>query len=168
MKRGEFKIIRDNEYMAYIDEHIKNVIRAYEEISKKCTMLDWVAEAVFKMDHSDTIHHHDESKYSDEEFQGYRIKFYPLDKYDEEAATEEFDKAWKHHYLNNNHHWEFWVKDGVASDMTDEAIVEMVADWQGMSYKFGDSAKIWYEKQTDIVLSDTTRHKVEELLNALC
>lgn len=168
--RAEFKIARDNEYKNYIDEHIRNVVRAYDEIKEKCSGIPWVAEAIAFLDESGKIEHHDESKYSDEEFDGYRMKFYPLDDLDKKAIedTDVFKDAWKHHYLNNDHHWNFWVHDGVAENMHDDAIVHMVADWQGMTYKFGDNAKIWFDKQTDINLSEATRVKVEEILIALC
>jgi hypothetical protein len=56
-----------------------------------------------------------------------------------------FDDAYKHHYRNNKHHWEYWVNNlGVAREMPRKYIMQMIADWEGMALKFGDTAQEFY------------------------
>ena len=169
MTGAELKVSKSEEYMAYINAHVENVKRAYNEIKSKCMMIEWIAFAITFIDTTSRINEHDLSKYSDEEFEPYRMKFYPCNEEESAMAESAFEDAWKHHYTVNDHHWEYWLDENKnPRDMSDESIIEMCSDWQGMSYKFGGNAKEWFSKQTDIILSPSTLNKVNELLNTLC
>ena len=79
------------------------------------------------------------------EFTQYRNKFFPIGESTDQQKVN-FAVAWKHHYINNHHHWE------TAIEKID--IVHMVIDWTAMSYKFGDTAEEYYTANKDkIVLS---------------
>ena len=103
-----------DEYKKYIDLHKANVIKAFVKIFREKTYNsesinisndEW-KEAIKKVSYD--IKYHDESKYEDEEFYPYRRHFYPTakEKIQEDKIEDEesFDNAWKHHYLNNDHH----------------------------------------------------------------
>lgn len=159
------KIQKREEYMAYIDEHINNVKKAFKLFSS----IDWRNNPEIQEAIKETIveiESHDSSKYSEEEFEYYRMHFYPINDEEKKISEEMFDKAWKHHYLNNPHHWNYWVKDDIATDMDLSSIIHMIADWQGMSFKFGGTCKSWYyENKHEINLSTNTEIILEQLLD---
>lgn len=135
---------KNDEYKEYIKNHVDNVKKALDEIINK------LSHEIIECLNTDTlirnVLEHDQSKYSVEEFEAYRKKFYPID--DDEKNNfdeEEFEIAWKHHYENNPHHPEFWKKE----PMPIEYVIEMVCDWEAMSYVFGGSAVEHYEKNKE-------------------
>lgn len=85
-----------------------------------------------------------------------------------------FDTAWLKHIHRNPHHWQHWIlreDEGATKilDMPYRYVLEMVADWMGagraQTGKWGVSE--WYQKNKDnIRISDNTRKRVEEILNA--
>ena len=124
------------------------------------------------------IENHDASKYSEEEFEPYRIKYYPTT--NEKNADEETRKlidfnseeAWKHHYKTNDHHPMFWAdsENNSPRDMSLGAIIHMLCDWEAMSYKFGTSTLDWYNNKASKekeAMTDRTKVIVEELLDRL-
>ena len=128
-------------YLAYIDEHRKNVYTAFMRFG-------------------------DNSKYSGEEFEGYRQWFYP--KEGEEKNKDVFDKAWKHHYEHNSHHWEYHLTNGKPKPMSKLNIAEMILDWIAMSIKFKNSPLEWYKENKDrINLEKRSRDQVESILVTL-
>lgn len=184
-------IKKKNQYMDYIEEHRNNVKKAYEFISEKIiqncsdniilTTIDSLKEE---------IESHDESKYSSEEFDAYRRKFFPtsLEQLQEDEnklkeMEEEFEKAWLHHFSNNDHHPKFWCyvkkEDGkyVLSkdkleplDMNLSSILHMICDWEAMSIKFNGYTIDWYiHKATDErkCMSTNTIRTVEKLLRII-
>lgn len=66
---------------------------------------------------------HDMSKFGSAEFGPYRMRSVTG------KDTPEYRAAWKHHWSNNPHHWEYWVRDGVAIPMPEVYVREMLADW---------------------------------------
>ena len=137
------------EYMTYIDNHRERVKTAYLRFFKgklpeicegeisDYDVLQNMDETVEK-----NIDKHDMSKYDDEEFYGYRIKFNPtslekeLIQEDEEFAglvQEEFADAWKQHQQNNTHHPHYYFiwNNNLEMNMVD--IIEMLCDWAAMS-----------------------------------
>jgi ligand-binding SRPBCC domain-containing protein len=68
---------------------------------------------------------HDLSKLSRAELWPYAAHFARADRTTDPA----FEAAWRHHYEHNDHHPEHFIIDGVAREMPDEAVCEMVADW---------------------------------------
>lgn len=148
------------EYFKYILNHKKNVFKACWERGLYL--------------HAFT---HDMSKFSLSEFAPYAEYFYgdfgvknkcPA-KWMElkcHQVKAEFEKAWKHHYDNNPHHWEHWLdENGKPKIIPDKYIRQMAADWEGMSLKFGGSAQFYYlTNYDDIKLERTTRITLESYL----
>lgn len=151
---------KNQEYLEYISEHIENVKSAYRFLfSNPAIRLEidgYTQEQLIKLYDSleEDILNHDQSKYSNEEFYAYRIKFFPTDyeghkmETDEEFSKEvdeNFEEAWKHHYENNDHHPKFWK----GEEMSLKAILHMICDWEAMSKKFGGSVIKWYTTKAD-------------------
>lgn len=181
---------KKEEYTRYIADHINNVRKAFQElfISRKDTLLtDSISnqefvEAIENLTSTGAIWSHDYSKFGDEEFEPYRLKFYPTK--DEEKMMEDqsyaaelqekFDNAWMYHFCHNSHHPKHWkIISGVydannePNDMTLEAIIHMICDWQAMSYHYKSDMMKWYDTQADEEkkdMSENTRKLVEEIL----
>lgn len=140
-------------YKKYIDTHIENVQKCFQFYGKAlCEKLgiDYVRLAT-------NVEDHDQSKYSKEEFDGYRSYFYPTSEEEAEKANEggylkkKFDAAWLHHLRNNAHHPEFWInfngETGYECNTMDKyAIAEMLLDWAAMGITKGDTAYEYFNK----------------------
>jgi len=157
------------DYFKYILEHKKNVF-------KTCWKRKLYIHAIT----------HDLSKFNPKEFIPYAEWFYgyhgvKLEKeYNHEQLNNgtscmsnnyleckrNFDKAWEHHYKNNPHHWDHWLDDkGVPQVIPSRYLEQMIADWEGMSLKFGGSAQEYYLKNYHkIKLERDTRIKLEMML----
>ena len=173
---------KNEDYMAYIEDHINNVKAAFQHLFRNP---EKPFEKMGKLTGKDleivldkvemTVDLHDSSKYTDEEFPAYRIKFYPTAK--EKEALEhdkayaamveaEFQLAWRNHYLHNNHHPEYWrwiekiKKEGYPDTtfarntpreepyrMSPAAILHMLCDWHAVSMRFNDNPVNWYNTQ---------------------
>lgn len=151
---------KNQEYLEYISEHIENVKSAYRSIfsnpALRLQIDGYTTEQLISIYDSleEDIMKHDESKFSNEEFYAYRVKFFPTEyesdkiKTDEEfvkTVDENFQEAWKHHYENNNHHPKFWK----GEEMSLIAILHMICDWEAMSKKFGNTVIQWYTTKAD-------------------
>ena len=77
-----------------------------------------------------------------------------------------FEKAWLFHQHRNKHHWDYWVNSkGTAIPMPSKYVMQMIADWRGMSRKFGGTAKDYYEKNKDrLILHEKTVEIVERII----
>lgn len=160
-----------NKYAEYIYEHVINVLRSWNEILKPNLLKSDIDERNLDAV-DDIIGHHDESKYSKEEWDAYLNHFYPSEGYldDKEA----FDRAWLHHQHNNPHHWQHWVlvrDEGniLPLDMPFEYICEMLCDWHSFSAKDKHNTAInWYNENGDkMILSENTRNIIENLIEYL-
>ena len=58
------------------------------------------------------------------------------------------NQAWDHHKSNNDHHWQTWTQEGYGKDNI-IALIHNIIDWVAMGFKFGDTAKEYYEKNKD-------------------
>lgn len=114
---------------------------------------------------------HDYTKFSKAEWAPYVERFFNGNsgKEDKTYDPDSFKEAWKHHWQNNPHHWEYWAKfDGqLAVPMPVAYIREMVADWIGagraITGKWG--IEDWYNKTKDKQnLHYLTRELVENAL----
>ena len=82
---------------------------------------------------------------------------------------EEFDKAWKHHYTNNLHHWNWWYESGNTDSMPFVHVIEMICDWEAMGYVFGNTSKQYYEENKHkIMLGEKQRRFAESLMDLIC
>lgn len=158
-------VSKREEYLAYINEHIANVKKACDVFLS----ITW-DEDLFTFDDMEelklAVEKHDESKYSDAEFEPYRKQFFPVDEEEKNENEEDFETAWEHHYRNNDHHPQFWVRDGIIKEMSNVAIAHMICDWEAMSYKFGGSAYEYYCKDgKNKTYHHNTVEKLEKMLN---
>ena len=170
---GNKLIEKENEYMNYISTHVDRVIKAYERLRDEILVNEGqeYIDAFAIMNR--LIGKHDESKYSDDEFDAYRAKFYPVDDSgDKEEIDEAFEAAWRHHYQNNPHHPEYWYdfeNKTIREEMPLHFIIEMIADWMS----FGDNTLDWWNNskegklQKSIILSPNTIKTIEYILNKL-
>ena len=156
------------EYKKYIIEHKANVTK----------FADWLVENLPDLFDGcdvdmfyDIIEEHDESKFSEEEFEPYAKKFYgPQDISGKPLAyVPGYDEAWKHHWTHNEHHPEFWL----GEDMPYIYILEMICDWGSFGMKTGNLRELsdfYYNKAKDDEeknLSDNTKEIIEEILDKI-
>lgn len=161
---------RCNEYSEYLDNHIANVILAYELCDKESLKDITGLTDDDLIDIQEQIECHDQSKYEDEEWDAYLDWFYPEN---EEADKDEYayDQAWIHHCHNNTHHFQYWVcidDDGTTRpiDMPIECIIEALCDWHSFSAKNSDSSayKWWQEHKDIFAMTDTTKEWFDKLV----
>ena len=159
-----------NEDLADYQEEYKNYIIEHKANVKK--FADWLVENLPELftDATDVetfyelIKEHDESKWSEEEFEPYAQRWHG-----EGVKTPEYDLAWKHHWMNNEHHPEFWL----GEDMPYIYILEMLCDWGSFGMKKGNLRELsdfYYNKAKDDEeknLSDATKEIVEEILTKI-
>ena len=198
-------ISKEQEYIKYIVEHINNVNRAYIELFKGRTFdhveiefengeklsIDTLAMDQIIKDLELEVKAHDLTKFSNEEFPAYRMRFFPTDTEKKQmeadsdyAASVEasFQAAWEHHYHENKHHANYWMyelDDNGEYKLLDTPIVmpvvdilHMICDWSAMSIKFQNtnSPVDWYINDADKekgYMHPNTRKIVEYFLNIL-
>lgn len=191
--KTEDVIEKEKEYVQYIINHINNVYRAFLSIFYSCKQYipngytaEEYKEAIDKV--KIDIVDHDRSKFSDEEFHPYRVKFFPTlaekQKMEEDIeflnkVKDDFEEAWKHHYQNNDHHTKYYLipeHDGIDAhynDMPLYAIIHMICDWCAMSLYFNDDMTTvidWYNKDAEdekSEMTEKTKATVEELLQKI-
>ena len=150
-----------DKYKNYVLTHKANVKKFADWLKTNCPE---VFEGVDLEAFDEIIKEHDESKFSDEEFEAYAQHFYGDKKNDFE-----FGEAWKHHWTHNEHHPEFWL----GEDMPYIYILEMLCDWGSFSIDKGDLKELsdfYYNKaQTDEDknLSDATKEIIEDILRQI-
>lgn len=172
MEQYEYELIQKiKEYREYIDNHIANVQKAWliiDKATEKYNMNGWGKQnsCHAHMFIDDLIKKHDESKFSHEEFEPYRKKFYPVA--GEEVDEKEFQQAWQHHQDNNLHHWQSMRAINYEHTLILEYTVEMLCDWLAMAMNFGEGHRDYYNKNKDnIELQDWQHELIEEIYTAL-
>jgi len=121
---------------------------------------------------------HDLSKFGVKEIFAYGRQFFG-----DRSDAGGFAKAWLHHQNHNDHHWEYWVsrsghnKISESSSfpmiMSEQAMLEMIADWMGASRAYEGSWPnvfnwLWYNKNfSKILLNMNTRSDVEKVIRGL-
>ena len=146
------------EYKDYVIAHKERVTKFADWLEENCPE---VFEGVDLDAFHDIIEEHDESKFSEEEFEPYAQKWFGDGK-----KTFEYNQAWKHHWLHNEHHPEFWL----GEDMPYIYILEMLCDWGSFSIDKGDLGELsdfYFNKAKDDPekdLSDATKEIIEDLL----
>lgn len=145
----------------YIEEHKANVSKFAGWLEEKLPELfDNIDLDLF----NELINEHDDSKFSEAEFEPYAQKWF-----NNSGKTPEYEAAWEHHYMNNEHHPEYW--DG--EDMPYIYILEMICDWGSFSIKSGDMSELnnfYYTKARDDEeknLSDNTKIIIEEIISKI-
>lgn len=148
MKPTTLEVIRrTREYLDYIEEHINNVHRAFAEISAACHDMPFIYDDFKYEILRSQVEQHDISKLSKGEFCQYRQYFYTCEG---EEKPKEINEAIQHHYDHNDHHWQTICMKPYTNPIEMEIdIAHMVIDWMAMGYKFGDTAKSYYEANKD-------------------
>ena len=157
------RIQKEKDYMAYLDKHINGVKQAY--IKYFVPLLDKPAnynDALFSRDElidaiisvKQAVKHHDESKYTEIEFEPYRMHWNPTD--EEKLRGKEYwdevdlryQEAWVNHYTMNDHHPKHWYdfENNVAGDMSLGAIIHMICDWESFNLDSPSTLLKWYQK----------------------
>lgn len=162
-----------NEYFDYLTKHKANVIKAWNEMKKSISEIDFLMhwKIVDEMDWR--VGNHDNSKFDEDEFIPYRQHFYPVP--GEEQDDSAFQTACELHVHRNAHHWQYWIRpDGSfeeAYDVVDKicGYLEMICDWQAMGYVKGDNALLYYNMNKDSIKIDPNWIGfVEEVLRLVC
>ena len=146
------------EYLEYINAHKARVEKFADWLKATCPeVFEGVDLDVFM----DLIKEHDESKFSEEEFEPYAQRWHG-----DKKKTPEYEEAWKHHWMNNEHHPEYWL----GEDMPYIYILEMICDWGSFSIDKGDLKELsdfYYNKainDPEKNLSDATKEIIHDLL----
>ncbi len=134
---------QDIAYFDYIAEHKKNLLIAYNIMmnteyyaNTNNASIIWLDETD-RLELRDRVIAHDLSKYSKEQFEGYRQMFFSRE--GEPSDEELFEKAWENHYIIEKHH-----PEGHKLPMVRVDIYEMMLDWVAMSIKFKSSSLEYY------------------------
>ena len=171
---------KELEYYKYITTHRYNVKYAFIKYGKILvrsflndfnggyTLLYSILE--------NRVSNHDNSKTASSEYDGYRMRFHPIEE-EKDFATDDnpkFAAAWKHHYTNNDHHPEYYYiyeddKPVDVKEMLIDAIIEMALDWIAMGMSNGNSkAYDYYEKtKHKFIMHPESRKKFEKCLNII-
>jgi hypothetical protein len=156
---------------AYLDKYKSYVLQHKERVGQFADWLKKNCPDVFEgvdLGHFDTmIKEHDESKFSEEEFVPYaRFWYDDSEHYDYDP---EYELAWEHHYMNNEHHPEYW--DG--EDMPYIYILEMLCDWGSFSIAkkdFKELSDYYYneaKEDDEKNLSEATQEIIEDVLSRI-
>lgn len=107
---------------------------------------------------------HDWTKFLPSELPHYQRQFFG-----KKDDPEGFARAWLHHQNSHDHHWEWWIPrtghtrsippypDNVPLIMSDQALLEMIADWMGASRAYDGQWPrkdqwVWRDKQLPKIL----------------
>ena len=149
------------EYKEYVLAHKDRVRRFADWLKENCPE---VFEGIDFTTFDEVIEEHDESKFSEEEFEPYAQKWYGDGK-----ETFEYEEAWKHHWMNNEHHPEYWL----GEDMPYIYILEMLCDWGSFSIASGDMTELsdfYFNKakaDPEKNLSEATQEIIEDVLERI-
>ena len=145
-------------YKEYLDEHRRNVNLAYHCIHEELhNYLNFSDE-----DLKERIQKHDMSRYSKEEFEPFRQHIFPYF-YEYEKDINSIANATKHHFLNEDHHANYWLEK--EEEMPDVAIAEMLCNWLAHAIQNKYQIKDWYkERDNGIFFLEETRKKVEQIV----
>ena len=149
------------EYQEYVIAHQGRVCKFADWLIENCPdLFDAVDFGLFR----DLIKEHDESKFSEEEFEPYAQKWFGNGE-----KSLEYEEAWKHHWMNNEHHPEYWL----GEDMPYIYILEMICDWGSFSIDKGDMKELsdfYYNKakeDPEKMLSEATQEIIEDILSRI-
>lgn len=160
---------KEREYREYVDEHRANVWKAFQNILQIPSIKEEIIKAGCMQELMNRCLEHDMSKYEKEEFEPYRQYHSPTCEEEKNIARDKYGEAWKHHYTVNDHHWNHWVdENNEPREMSIPALFELVCDWTGMGYKFGNDAYQYYQENKDnIIMHPNTRSKLESILTTI-
>ena len=158
------------QYDDYLRKHVAGVGRAYRWLCDNCPGVISLGDYV-------DLSHHDESKWTAEEYNAYDAFFYGGNR--SHMVVENFNRAWLHHIHHNKHHWQHWVlmeddpstgESYTCLEMPERYVIEMICDWWSFSFAKGDLREIfsWYDKhKSTIKLHKNTMKLVEFILDKI-
>lgn len=158
------------EYNNYLKNHIKNVQRAWKEnLLPPLINLNLEDRTIRQLEKN--LYNHDRSKTREDEYDPYRVYFYPCE--GENRNEDAFNKAWLLHIHRNPHHWQYWVLvedsgEMKVLDMPFIYVCEMLCDWHSFSEKNKESTAFnWYkDNKHKMKLSNNTIKEIEMLIVA--
>lgn len=146
---------KEKEYRKYITDHRMKIADAFVEMVTCPALSHLWEDLTFYNELVDRIACHDDSKFSVEEFEPYR-KYYYRAKGEVFSIADDsaFERAWEHHWTNNDHHWENRAAAAhkVLTRNDKLAILENVCDWLAMGYRFEDRPYQYYEKVKEEII----------------
>lgn len=152
----------------YLEQNKKYILDHKDRVKKFSNWLKENCPELFKeIDISlfdEMIEEHDESKFSEEEFEPYAQKWF-----NNSGKTLEYELAWQHHWSTNEHHPEYWL----GEDMPYIYILEMICDWGSFSIDKGDFTELsdfYYNKaknDPEKNLSKNTKTIIEDILSKI-
>ena len=158
---------QNNKYIEYIEEHRANVMNAYHELTNNPKFFQKYNDEIINGLYERAIKH-DLSKYSNEEFDGYRKYFYPISIQEKEQNIKNFNKAWEHHWKHNSHHWQYRQNKKIFNKNNKEEILDIlenILDWMAMGYKFNNRPYQYYLQNKDkILLCNEEKEYLENLI----
>lgn len=144
-------------YLIYLIEHKKNVFI-------ECMKMGMFWHAIT----------HDMSKFLPSEFIPYSKFFYSTNRTKNykksDEANSDFQNGWCHHQKRNKHHWNYWISvtrknEIIPISIPKKYVRQMIADWRGMSRKFGDTPGEYFNKNKDnMILHKHTIKLIGELI----
>jgi hypothetical protein len=152
--------------------YLQKVMTHINLVRQTCLMLNEnLDKDLYGSISEEEIKNHDASKFSEIEIKGYTKQFYTDDK-----NSPEWQAALMHHYKNNPHHWQYWLKDftepytergKIPLDMPREQILIMVADWLAAGYQYQgitDISKWLNGNYFKLVITDESAEDLTEVL----
>jgi hypothetical protein len=162
----------NKEYKQYINEHIANVQKAWNELQElaKNECFTFYYDDFINRQICYLIDNHDQDKYNHNIFDSYRKNFFPINEKEKKKNKKRFEFAWKYHWTNNPHHHQFWKSFDIVWGKYPQIpyqcfLIEMICDWQAMGYKFGDNAyEYYYANKDDIFIYPEWVEYLESIL----
>ena len=153
---------KDFEYFDYIQEHKRNVLKAFNMLVDKTDVINSLSVKEAKTLRQRALDH-DLSKYSKQQFDLYCDKFFRKIECD-------FNSAWEHHYRNELHHPEKYKENKKEMELLD--ILEMIIDWHAMSIKFNNSSLEYFlnkkeELKNNFNFLENNFELIEDILKSL-
>lgn len=140
--------VNDKKYVRYIQEHRLRVAQAWDELQRLFPGYSFVSESRYSNVIMGLINTHDLSKYRDEEFDPYRLHWYP--EAGEAPDEEGYNRAWEHHVANNPHHYLYWKGKEFDTEKDLPYLIEMICDWQSVSRLTGAQPSLdWFEENIE-------------------
>jgi len=137
------KLDKTRECLDYIEEHLLNIEKAWGVVKDKCKDMRFIYDDFLYWSLDAEVKNHDISKLSSNELTQYRDYFFPVDGEEKKSLGD----AWENHKKENNHHWQTWtnIKESDHIYAWEVNCAHMIVDWMAMSYKFGGTAREYYE-----------------------
>jgi hypothetical protein len=149
-------------YHNHIFNHICAVQCIYRELKKRIKIPDNAKNAL-----EFNIEHHDSTKTSYSEFDGYLQWFYAEDINKKDKT--QFNIAKNHQQKTNRYNWEYWVlidnTDLIALEMPLKYVLQLLCDWSATAIEYGGlPSKFYHNTKDKKILHEKTKEKIIKYL----